>query len=183
MLHNPLFKELLCAFSDMLATFYFICQEMNIDILAQWHRCYTEDCHLLQIRNDVVFVQFHKVYLSLLPPLFYFKFFINFDLFISLSELFYLHCFASASLLLNICFNLFSLSHLKLTFSCWISFCYFLPIFPNPLGHFILWLNKPIHGLHERRDRAFVGLFLLNHSENCTLREGFIMFNYLVRIY
>lgn len=181
---NPLFMEVLWTFSDMLATlFYLSCQEMNIDVWVQSHHCYTEDCHLLHMRNDGFFIRFHKVYWSLLPSLFYYKVLANFEFPISLIELFYLHCFASTSLLLNICCNLFSLSHINLPFSHWISFCYFLPIFLNPLGHFVLWLNKPVHGLHERRGRAFVGLFLLNHSENCTLREGFITFNYLARIY
>lgn len=155
---------------------------MNIDVWVQSHHCSSEDCHLLHMRNDGFFIRILKVYWSLLPPLFYYKFCANFEVSISLIKLFYLHCFASASLLLNICFNLFSLRHINLPFSCWISFCYFLPTFLTPLGHFVLWLNKPVHGLHERRDRAFVGLFLLNHSENCTLREGFITFNYLARI-
>lgn len=72
---------------------------------------------------------------------------------------------------------------LKLVFFTRLSFCDFLPVFLTPLGHSGLWSNKLVHRLHERRDCAFVSLFLLNHSENCTLREGFIAFNYLTRIY
>jgi len=176
--------EVLWTFSDIWTTFWFIWVFMKWILMFEFsHTTAIQRTVTSYIRDMMAFSYSFIKCIGLFCQQVSITSALLFLSFLSLLELFYLCCFTSTSFLLNICFSLFSLRPINLPFSCWISFCYFLPIFLTPLGYFVLWLNKTVHGLHERRDRVFVGLFLLNHSENCTVREGFITFNYLARIY
>lgn len=114
-----LWKFFLWTFSDMLATFCFTWVAEKLILMFEFSHTTTiqrtvTSCIWEMMTFSYGFIKCIDLFCHQFSS---YKFFANFHLPSSLLELFFLHCFANTSLLLGICFNLFSLKQFNLPFS------------------------------------------------------------------